>query len=331
MQPRSPSPSPRRERSAQAEETIVVGTRKITITHPDRILFPQEGITKGDLCHYYRDVAHWLVPYLAGRPLTLQRWPDGIEGVSFFEKEAPPAMPDWIARTTQPSKGKREQTTYPLCNDAPSLLWFANLASITVHTWMSRLPAIESPDVLLLDLDPFKGCTVATTMRVALIAREELEALGLSPLVKTTGGKGLHVVVPLAPGGSYEEARELTGLIAHRMQRAHADIVTVEHSKSKRPRGTVYVDWAQVALGKTIVPPYVVRAHPVAPVSMPLTWTEVETLAGNASKRSTEDDLSQWNMATVPALLTERGDLWKKPFAKGQELGSALEKARAGE
>ena len=318
-----------RTRRAAEEETIAIGSRKVTVTHPDRILFPDDGITKADLVHYYRDVAHWLLPYVEGRPLTLQRWPNGIDGFSFFEKQAPRGMPAWIARSAQPSTGRRAVVEYPVCNDAPALLWLANLATITLHVWMSRVGSIDTPDFLLYDHDPFEGCTVRTLAKVALTLRDELATVGLTPLVKTTGGKGLHAIVPLAPGCTYGAGRDFNELVARRVRLVVPDAVTLERSKAKRARGTVYFDWAQFGKGRTYVPPFVVRARPRAPVSMPLEWTEVEELAHERSAKPTNEVLARWTMKNVPALLAERGDPWKRPFGRGQRLEPALAKARA--
>ncbi|MDP9151665.1 MAG: non-homologous end-joining DNA ligase [Myxococcota bacterium] len=313
-----------------AHEAMVItaGPRPIRITHPDRVLFPADGITKGQLVRYYADVAGFLLPYVADRPLTLQRWPEGIEGFSFFEKQVPRGAPDWIATTRQPSTGKRALVEYPLCNDVASLLWFANLAAITLHVWMSKANSVEVPDFLLFDLDPFEGCTIKTLAKVARTVRDELAPLGLSPFVKTTGGKGFHVLVPLAPLYSYEQAQAFNDLFARRIRALLPDLVTLERSKAKRTQGTVYFDWAQLGMGRTLVPPFVVRARPGAPVSTPLEWSEVEALERKRSAKPTHEELRRWNMTTVPALLAERGDPWKKAFAPGAP-GAPLERALA--
>ena len=314
--------------AAEASEVVAFGSRKVVVTHRDRVLFPEDRLTKGDLVHYYRDVAHWLLPYLKQRPLTLQRWPRGIEGPSFFEKNAPEGMPSWIATTTQPRADRKGTVSYPMAEDAPSLTWFANLDAITFHVWMSRVTSIDAPDLLLFDLDPFDGCTVRTLAHVALKARDAFEDIGLATLVKTTGGKGLHVVAPIVPEYAYDQARQLNDLVARRLQLSLADAITLERSKSKRAPGTVYVDWAQLGQGKTMVPPYVVRARTGAPVSMPIAWSDVEALCASRSSRPSADAFVGWNLRNVPALLTQHGDPWSKAFSAGQRLEPALEAAR---
>jgi bifunctional non-homologous end joining protein LigD len=317
-----------RAKPVAAGETLTFGARKVTVTHPDRRLFPADGITKGDLVHYYRDVAHFMLPYLVKRPLTLQRWPEGIDGFSFFEKKAPQGMPDWIATSTQPRADGTGTVTYPMAADAPSLAWFANLASITFHVWMSREGSIDHPDFLLFDLDPFEECSRQTLARVALTVRDTLDAIGLTTWVKTTGGKGLHVVTPIAPKYSYADARAVNEVVARRVASLLPDGVTLERSKAKRSRGSVYFDYAQLGLGKTVVPPFTVRGRPGAPVSMPIDWSEVETMARSRAKGAAADAFVRWNLTNVPALLAEKGDPWSGAFERPQTITPALEEAR---
>jgi len=327
----APTTRPARARKAvpdAASEILRFGAREVVVTHPDRILFPADAITKGDLVHYYRDVADWILPYVANRPLTLQRWPEGIEGFSFFEKKAPKGLPDWIATTMQPRADGAGDMAYPMANDAASLAWFANLASITFHVWASRVGSIQKPDYLLFDLDPSEDCAVRTLADVALHVRDELAGVGLTTFVKTTGGKGLHVVAPLGPHYSYDDARAMNEVVARRIEGLLPEAVTLERAKAKRGRAGVYFDWAQLGLGKTVAPPFTVRARPGAPVSMPIVWSEVEKLSKSHSKRPTPEIFAEWNLKNVPALLAEGGDPWKGAFAHGQRLEPALDKAR---
>jgi bifunctional non-homologous end joining protein LigD len=313
----------------KSAETIAFGLRKVTITHPERVLFPKDGITKADLAHYYRDVAHWILPYLKDRPLTLQRFPQGIGGSSFFEKQAPKGSPEWVRTITLPSSsGKRATIAYVVCDDEATLLWLANLGTITLHVWMSRIASLDHPDYALFDLDPWEGCAMRTLAGVALALRATLGEIGLEPLVKTTGGKGLHVIVPLRLDYDYEQVRDFGELVARRVHGALPDGVTLERRKEKRARGAVYIDWVQLGQGKTLVPPFSVRARDGGPVSMPLAWSDVEELAASRAKETLRD-LARWNVTSVPALLAERGDPWKKPYAKKLAIEPALKKARA--
>jgi bifunctional non-homologous end joining protein LigD len=320
--------APKRSAAKTAGETLLDGPRKVSLTHPERVLFPEDGLTKGDLVHYYRDVAPFLLPYLKDRPLTLERYPQGIGAPSFFEKNVPLGAPAWLETVAMPSTGRRKTVNYPLCNDEASLLWAANMGAITLHVWMSRVGTITHPDYILFDLDPFEGCTVKTLARVALHVRGELEAIGLPPLVKTTGGKGLHLLVPLEPVYAYDEVRGFGEILARRAHEALPDLVTLDRSKAKRSEGTVYMDWVQLGQGKTLVPPFVVRAREGAPVSMPLEWREVEAMESSRGKDTTRE-LRRWNITNVPRLLAENGDPWARTYAKKRRLEPALGKARA--
>ncbi len=300
--------------------------RRVVLTHADRVLFPEDGLTKGDLVHYYRDVAHFLLPYVKGRPLTLQRWPAGIDAPSFFEKNVPAGAPEWVETIAEPSSGKRKTVRYPLCNDEATLLWAANLSAITLHVWMSSVGSLDHPDYALFDLDPWEGCTVRTLARVALLVRGELESIGLSPLVKSTGGKGLHVIVPLAPDYSYDEVRAFGEIVARRAKAVSPELVTLERAKDRRKEGTVYLDWVQLGRGKTLVPPFSVRARQGAPVSMPLAWGEVEAMQASRT-RDTTRETRRWTMKNVPRLLADGGDPWAAPYARVQRLEPALARA----
>ncbi|HLN47214.1 MAG TPA: non-homologous end-joining DNA ligase, partial [Magnetospirillaceae bacterium] len=310
------------------EKRATTGSGVPALTNLDKVLWPADGYTKGDLIKYYLSVAPWLLPYLKDRPLTTQRFPNGINGVSFFEKQAPRGAPDWVETVSVPSTyGKRSKIDYVVCNDERTLAWLSNLAAITLHAWISRIGSLSSPDFCLLDLDPQAGCSLATLAKVALRLRDELEALGIAPAVKTSGGKGLHVMWRLAPDYDYAEIRRFTELTATRLAAVMGDAITLERSIKKRKRGSVYIDWAQVGEGKTIVMPFVVRPRPKAPVSWPLAWSDVARMA-----RSRAPDIfaeaARWNIKTVPALLVKNGDAWKEALRKPQRLEPALKKAR---
>ena len=317
-----------RSHAAHAARSEHDGSAVPKFTNLDKVLWPKDGYTKGELIKYYLSVAPWLLPYLKDRPLTLQRFPNGIDSESFFEKQAPHGAPDWVETVPVPSEsGKRSKIDFVVCNDERTLAWLANLAAITLHAWISRVGSLNSPDFCLFDLDPQAGCTLATLAKVALRLRDELEALGLAPAVKTSGGKGLHIMWRLAPGYSYEEVRRFAELTAHRMSSLLGDLITLERMIKKRRHGSVYIDWAQIGEGKTIVMPFIVRPRPKAPVSWPLTWKEVE---GFARSRAPDifGEAAHWNISSAPALLKKHGDRWKEPLKKTQRLEPALKKAQ---
>ncbi len=313
--------------SAQRTQ-LRVGARELSLSNLDKVLFPRDGYTKGDLIAYYRSVATWILPYLHDRPLTLQRYPDGIDAQSFFEKHLPRGLPDWAARTELTSpEGHRTHTTYMLCNDEPTLVFVANLASIVLHVWTSCVGAIEEPDFIFFDLDPGERCSLKTLASAALELRDLLKSIGIEPLVKTSGGMGLHALVPLAHGYSYDTAKLVAELVAQRLADARPDLVTLERSLARRDQSLVYFDYLQVGRGKTIVSAYSVRARDGAPVSMPLDWSEVEAFARKRSG-APWDAFAAFTIRTAPRRLEREGDLWAGKAWKPHRLESAIKKAQ---
>ena len=293
------------------------------------MLFPHDGITKGDLIAYYRAVAPHILPYVKGRPLTLERYPDGIGKAGWWAKEIPKGLPSWVPTvkvSTEYGRHAGGKVEFIVCNDEATLAYVANLASITLHVWTSREPKLDHPDFLLIDLDRGEKCTLATLCSVALLFRDTVGEIGLDALVKTTGGSGLHVIVPLDPRYDYEIVKGFSELLGRRIHQQAPDTTTLERVVRKRPPGTVYLDYVQVGRGKTLVPPFAVRARDGAPVSFPLTWPHVESLR----KKRVADPATEWErwrLETVPAMLRKDGDPWKGRW-RGQRLERALQKAR---
>jgi bifunctional non-homologous end joining protein LigD len=301
---------------------IVVGERTISASNLDKVLFPADGYTKGDLIAYYRSVAAAILPHLAGRPLTMERYPDGLGKESWWEKHAPRGLPEWVTTTTVPSPhGTRTEIAFIVCDDEATLTYVANLASVVLHVWTSKLPDLDEPDLMLFDLDPF-DCTLATLAKVALAFRAACEEIGLVPLVKTTGGSGLHVVIPLAAGYSYDTVKVFAEIVARRVHGVVPDLTTLERTIAKRAAGTVYLDYVQVGRGKTLTAPYTVRARDGAPVSMPLAWDDVAAMARKRAK-TTEPEMARWTIANVPDLVAKHGDPWGGDRWKPQHLEAA--------
>ncbi|MBV9972879.1 MAG: non-homologous end-joining DNA ligase [Candidatus Eremiobacteraeota bacterium] len=313
---------------AASKHSVTVGGRKLTLSNLDKVLFPQDGYTKGDLIRYYESVAPWILPHLKARPLTLQRFPDGIEGPSFFEKQAPKFTPDWVERIRidAPFKSKFAEIDYIICDDEATLVFCANLASVVLHVWYSRIKTLDAPDYALFDLDPFE-CTLKTLATVALQLRETLREIGLEALVKTSGGSGIHVVVPLKPVYSYDSIKQFGEIVARRVYDACPKETTFERTISRRPTGTVYLDYVQVGRGKTVVPPFSVRARAEAPVSMPLDWAEVETFARKRNPNPA-DEFTRWNMKNALNRLKREGDLWAGKRWKEARLEPAIKRAQ---
>jgi bifunctional non-homologous end joining protein LigD len=264
--------------AAPIEPEIRKGRRVLKLSNLDKPFWPDEGITKGDLLAYYRDVAPVLVPHLKDRPFTMRRYPDGAYGKAFFQKDAPSHMPEWIPRfralvSTRDKPRTKKWVEFPLVNDELALLWMVNMGCIDMNTWYSRVDKPDRPDFVLFDLDPTPEVPWQQTIQVALILRELLDQLGLASFPKTSGGKGFHVLVPLDRRSTFDDTREFAEMVAGAIARAHPKLATTEWSKARR-RG-VLIDANQNGEGKTIASAYSVRPKPGAPVSTPLTWDEV--------------------------------------------------------
>ncbi len=239
----------------------------------DKVFWPEDGYTKGDLIGYYRAIARWLLPYLEDRPVVLTRFPDGISGKSFFQKDAPDHLPDWIRTETVWSRGAERPIDYIIVEDEATLLHLANLATIPLHLWASRTPDLDRPDWCLLDLDP-KEAPFEDVITLARALRRLCEELELPSFVKTSGSTGLHVLIPLGGTLTHEDARGLGELLARLVAAEHPGIATLTRPPEKR-EGKVYLDYLQNGRGRLMVAPYAVRALPGAPVSAPLRWREV--------------------------------------------------------
>jgi bifunctional non-homologous end joining protein LigD len=313
-----------------AETIVVLDGQSVKLTNQDKVLFPADGYTKGDLVAYYRAVAPVILPYLRDNPLTLERYPDGIEmSRGIWEKQLPKYAPDWVNRATiAPSTGEPRKVTYVVCDDEATLVWVANLAAITLHIWYSRVATIDVPEVILLDLDPGERCPLARLAKVALAFREELGNVGIVPVVKTTGGMGLHVIVPLQPRYDYDVAKAFAELVARRVHTVLPKDTTLERAIARRPDDVVYLDWVQVGKGKTYVAPFTVRARDGAPVSMPLAWADVEAMRRKRAPETTRE-MRRWSIANVPGLVAKHGDPWRNEGWTAHALEGALTKARS--
>ena len=261
---------------AEAEERVVrKGNREVRLSSADRVLFPDDRITKGDLWDYYHAVAPWIVQHLRNRPFTMKRWREGLPGGSFFQKQAPKNIPDWIpTRTfrTWPREGGSRLVDFPLVNDELALLWMVQYHCIDMNAWYSRVDKPDRPDFVLFDLDPPDGGFV-DAIRVAHLIRELLDELCLPGYVKTSGADGIHVVAPITRRSTFQQTYAFAERASRLLEARHPGLVTTEWLKKKR-RG-VLVDHRQNGHGKTIASVYSVRPKPDAPVSTPLRWDEL--------------------------------------------------------
>ncbi|HEY7691529.1 MAG TPA: DNA ligase D [Gaiellaceae bacterium] len=308
-----------REEALPAE--LRKGKRVLKLSNLDKVFFPDDGITKGDLLAYYRAVAPVLLPHLKDRPFTMKRYPDGIEGGHFFQKDAPVHMPDWIPTrefevSTRESPRRRRKIRAPLVNEELALLWMVNMGCIDLNTWYSRVDRPERPDFVLFDLDPAADAGFPEVVEVALLVKEVLDALGLAGLPKTSGSDGIHVLVPVERRYTYDQTREFAEIVAGTLARTHRGLVTTEWSKARR-RG-VLIDANQNGEGKTIASAYSVRPHPGAPVSTPLRWDEVRDGL----------DPRAFGIEAVLARIERHGDLFEGVLTEKQSLGKALAAVR---
>jgi len=249
--------------------------RIINFSNLNKVFWPDEGYTKGDLIEYYRSVGPWILPYLADRPVVLTRYPDGVNGKSFFQKDAPGFVPDWIRTERMWSEQAEREIDYFICDDEAGLLYLANLGTIPLHVWASRTSSIDRPDWCVLDLDP-KDAPFSDVVRVAEATHALCEEIGLPNFVKTSGSSGLHVLIPLGGQCRYNEARSLGELLARVVVAELPEITTLTRQVSRRG-GKVYIDYLQNGAGRLLVAPFSVRPLPAAPVSMPLRWSEVNS------------------------------------------------------
>jgi len=294
---------------------------RVTLSNPEKVFFPEEGITKGDLFEYYREVAPVLVPHLRERPFTMRRYPDGATGKAFFQKDAPKHMPDWIPRypayvSTRESPPRKKWIDAPLVNDEDALLWMVNMGCIDMNTWYSRVDKPDRPDFVLFDLDPSPDVGFAETVQVALIVKAALDALGLVSFPKTSSADGMHILVPIERRYTFDDTREFSEIVARAIARAHQGLATNEWTKSKR-RG-VLIDSNQNGEGKTIASVYSVRPRPGAPVSTPLRWDEVNEKL----------DPLGFTMDVVLDRVRKSGDLFEGVLTTKQRLDRALNALR---
>ena len=285
------------------------------ITHPEKVLFPDSGITKGALCAYYEGVAAVMVPHIAGRPVTMERYPAGIDKKGFIQKDVSKGFPAWLARVEVARKdGKQEAPVhYPLVDDARSLVWLANQNSITPHVWTSRVPDLAHPDLCVFDLDPSREDPTALRAS-ALAVRTLLDELALPTFIKTSGSKGFHILVALDGEADFETVWRFAHGVGAVLVKRHPELLTQEFIKADRG-DRIFVDTGRNGQGATFAAVYAVRAKPGAPVSAPCTWPEVES--GTIGPQT-------FTLTTMSQRLDAHGDLWRTMSAERVPLRPAL-------
>jgi len=285
----------------------------VEITHPDKVLFPDDGITKGELVEYYRRIGPHLLPHVRGRPLSIQRYPNGIGARGFFQQKAPEYFPDWLHTVTLPKQNG--QVTHVVADNVESLVYLANQSVVTLHTWLSRATAPDFPDQMVFDLDP-SGAEFDLVKAAARAARSLLEELSLPAYLKTTGSRGLHVMVPLDRKVPFGDVRAFARAVAGILVKRGPDQWTLEQRKEKR-QSRVFIDVNRNAYGQTVAPAFTVRALRGAPVSVPLAWDDLDrdTLAPD-----------RWTIRNVFEKLESCEDPWKDFFRRACSITRARTK-----
>jgi bifunctional non-homologous end joining protein LigD len=297
---------------------ILVGQTKLTVSNLNKVLYPEVGFTKGQVIDYYIRIAPVLLPHLKNRPITLKRYPDGVDGFFFYEKQCPSHRPAWVKTAEVPSRREEGKIDYCMMNDLPALVWAANLADLELHTFLHRAPAITRPTALAFDLDPGAPADLVLCCRVALWLRAIFDDLELQSLPKTSGSKGLQIFVPLNVATTYEKTKAFALALAERLERGHPEHVVSRMQKALR-KGKVLIDWSQNDEHKTTVNVYSLRAKAQPSVSTPVRWSEVESVAkkGDASRLMFDSEAALKRVK-------KHGDLFAPLLTLKQRLPSLL-------
>ena len=289
----------------EANAELSVAGKRVRLTNLDKVFWRSHGITKRDLLQYYADVAPVLLPHLRDRAMVMKRYPNGAEGKCFFMKRAPTPRPEWI-ETCPIEHASGSVIDFPMVQDLAALLWVVNLGCIDLNQWYARCDDVDRPDYVHFDLDPGRAASFARVLDSALIVRDALVALGMDPLVKTSGSSGMHIYVPIVRQPSQKEVWRFAKAFALQLAAQHPKLLTAEYIIAKRPRGRVLVDYNQNAWGRTLASIYSVRPTRMASVSTPVTWREVER--GLA--------IEDFRIDNVRKRIAKLGDLWKQLLAK---------------
>ncbi|RPI73196.1 MAG: DNA ligase D [Ignavibacteriales bacterium] len=296
------------------DKEIVIGGNKLKITNLNKIYFPDDGITKGELIDYYRKVSKYMLPYLKGRPESLNRHPNGINGKSFYQKDVKDQPPDWVHVEKIFSEHNSKDINYLVCNDEATLVYLANLGCIEINPWFSRVESLDYPDYLVLDLDP-EDISFDKVVETALTVKEVLDIAGAKSYCKTSGATGLHIYVPLGAKYNYDLARDFAHLVAQFVHHKIPGFTSLERSPSKRQK-KVYLDYLQNRPGQTLAAPYSVRPRPGAPVATPLKWNEVKIGLNPAS----------FHIKNIISRLNKTGDIFKEVLQKGIDIEKCISK-----
>ena len=293
---------------------VEIGDRRLSLSNLDKVLYPEVGFTKGQVIDYYTRIAPAVLPHLHDRPLTLKRYPNGVDQTYFYEKQSPSHRPAWVQTAAVYSRHNARTIDFTLANDLPTLVWLANLADLELHTSLALHHDVKAPTLVAFDLDPGEPATIVECSEVALRLREAFAHFGLEAFPKTSGSKGMQVYVPLNTPTTYRETKSFARGLAQVLERRHPELVLSDMNKARR-RGKVFVDWSQNDEHKTTVNVYSLRARERPTVSTPLTWEEVEAVLGSRDP----EELS-FSSGEVLERVAEHGDLFAPVAELPQEL-----------
>lgn len=293
---------------------VIIDGKKVRLTNLSKKMWPADGITKAGLIKYYADMADILLPYLRDRLFIMSRYPDGIDGEMFYQKDCPEYAPGWLETFPVESPDVGKTINYIVCNNRAALMWLANQACIELHIWLAKIPRINYPDIAVFDLDPFPPAGFADTLEIGLLVKEALAHFGLRGYPKTSGATGLHIFVPIMPEYTYQQVRDAVEFVCRQIHAVYPQKTTLERLIVNRT-GKVYLDYLQNTRGKTMTFVYSLRPQPGAPVSTPLTWDEVKTGKINPS------DFTIYN---IKDRLAEVGDLYRDFLNPVQSLRNLM-------
>ena len=300
---------------AKAGQQIRVDGKTLSVSNLEKALYPKAGFTKGQVIEYYARVSGYLLPHLKDRPVTMKRYPDGVRGKFFYEKDAPRYTPDWVRTFPVPRRGGGRPIRYILINDRATLVWCANLANLEIHPFLHRVPHIDRPSYAVFDLDPGEGSDILNCSEVAFLLKEVLDHLKLKSFAKVSGSKGIQVYVPLNTAVMYEQAQGFARTVAQFLEREHPNLVISEMAKAARTR-KVFIDWSQNSDFKTTAGVYSLRAKRETPfVSMPVTWEELERARKERDSKSLD-----WQPEAALERLEKIGDLFAPVLKLKQRL-----------
>jgi bifunctional non-homologous end joining protein LigD len=293
---------------------VEVDGRALTLSNQKKVLYPAAGFTKGEVVGYYQRIAPVLLPHLRDRPLTLKRYPNGVGGMSFFEKNATKSRPDWVQTVPIYGYGRGEHLNFVLCNDTPTLVFVANLAALELHPSLSHAQKLEQPSMVVFDLDPGPPADLVTCCKAALVLREEFRSFGLQAVAKTSGNKGMQLYVPLNTPTTYEDTKGWSRGIAEDLEARYPELFVSQMKKSLRD-GKIFIDWSQNDFNKTTISVYSLRARERPTVSTPIGWEEIEQCARTGDKAPLIFEAAQ-----VLARVQRRGDLFAPALTLVQQL-----------